>query len=368
MQASSLSDAQTLTDLRVGVVFTNTATTLGQGTATTQFAAIRQASDVTFQNSGLGQPEYFMYPFVVGQPGTNTEALRAVPTINPNIRQWREDNAIDVVLFVVANTSDQDSCGSAQPVEDELPGFLDVFANQLTLWGLFSYSDKRYVAIVTNFQCSEPTDVIAVHEFGHMLWAEHEVCSFNETDCPAPDALASLPVPYNHPHRDGNLTTMMHTPTFGTPKKVFSGVGNVFPSNPGVPAGASNADNKRMFVENTMPYTALFRPKPGAFSPPDPPTCTWEYSGCVNNQKEFLLSWSNGSGQSSSLITEIYMESSSNGVNWFSSFVGDLVCAPQILSSPRQFRIFGITIEGGLTGYCHITVPGDSNCGDEEGW
>jgi hypothetical protein len=361
------SHAQTPFELKVGVVFTYGAYSLGQGSKEAQFAQFLATSNEVYQNSGLLPPNMILYDGAsIGQLPGGYDVLWRLPTINPPVRKWRDENAVDVIVLVVPATEDLGSCGAVDGVPSELPNAADVLNNQLSLWGLFSAADTRYVAVVTNLQCAAPADLIAAHEVGHLLYAEHEVCSFDEDTCPSPDEESSIPVDYNHPYKNGTQLTLMHTPYGGTIEKVISGIGNVFPSI-NVPAGSSTSNNEKLFTEHTFAYTALFRPKPSLFSPPDPPSCTWEFTGCANNQKEFLVSFGSQSSGSSTIVDYI-VESSTNGSTWFGDFIGGLSCIPELASVLKQFRVFGITVEGGITPYCHISIPGGTNCDDQQGW
>jgi len=351
---------QISTELKVGVVFTSGAVSAG-GPASTQFAGIKLFWDETFENSGISPPILQLYDGPdVGQIGSTHEYLASLPTKNPSLREWRDANNVDLVLLVVPSISNitSEACGYVIDVPDALPDTLDVIINSASWLSVFADSDNRYVGVVTNNMCAVTAAAIATHESGHLFLAEHEICyASHPNNCIGTDQSTDKPAPYNHGFANGGQVTIMHTP-IGSPQKVFSGKDNLFPVVIASAGNASSSDNKRLFVERTFPYTALFRPKNFSLvPPPSPPSCQWEYVGCAGGSKQFLVSWSGG-GAGPGDIVEYVAEKSINGATWFPAYSGNVGCVPQIVSAQILYRIFGISQSGGHTNYCQVVING----------
>ena len=98
--------AQLAPELKVGVVFTANAIQ-AKGSATTQFNALKIVWDESYQNSNMTPPPLLLYNGPgVGQVGNTTTYLANIPTTSPSLRDWRDQNAVDLILFIVPDIWD----------------------------------------------------------------------------------------------------------------------------------------------------------------------------------------------------------------------------------------------------------------------
>lgn len=93
-------------------------------------------------------------------------------------------------------------------------------------------------------------------------------------------------------------------------------------------------------------------------------TVSVDYSGCVNNKTEWLISHTQTSGPT---ILNWMAQKSTNNSSWSDLLLSDLACLPQQLTTTTYIRIFGVTASGN-TDYATATIAGGWDCDGEEAW
>lgn len=308
-----------------------------------------------FQNSNLSHSISWDY-YPIAHPFNSTSAttdlqlrteLRSVGMSPDNVMNIRYQVSADVIVYVVDHYKSSSTGSEGCAFNFGVPG---------TLVNLFDIAKVGF--LVLNDDCALSNTQVVQHEFGHVLFAEHQACQIDPFHC---DDDFVNPSRKNHPMvyfspSPGFQTLMASKNTLAGPSAIwtqfFSDPAETFSTSSGpLPAGDGlSADNQDMIEDDTANIVSLYRtPSPTLESP----VCEFQFGGCWSGQPQFVYS---AFAQGGVPVDFVQMERRTNGGPWeelYSGLPGCVTAAAQPLSSQIFRAILHSTIFG--TSECQIT-------------